>query len=87
VVGFILQNKGPGVFQSIPASQVSLIDTSAKSYAPTPGSTPTTGAPAPMAAGQELRILLYFVLAPGATPKTVTFAPFGPSVAPVQWNN
>jgi hypothetical protein len=86
-MGLIVENVGPGVFQSVPASQVTVVDDSGKSYAPVPGATPTTGEPAQMAPGQQLRILLYFVLAPGATPKTVSYAPFGSSVTPLRWIN
>ncbi len=85
-MGFILTNDGPGTFASDPASQVALMDNKGKSYAPIPESTPTTGQAATMASGQQLRILLYFELAKGATPASVSYAPFGPSVAAIRWS-
>jgi hypothetical protein len=85
-VGFIITNSGPGTFDNDPASQVTLVDDKGKSYGPIPGPAPTTGKAATMTVGQQLRILLYFELAPGATPVSVSFAPFAPSVAPLRWS-
>jgi hypothetical protein len=85
-MGLIVTNVGPGTFQSVPATQVSLVLTNGKSYAPKPLVSATTGEPATMAAGQQLRIILIFVLPKGAQPQTALYAPFGPGVAPLKWS-
>jgi hypothetical protein len=80
-MGLTVENMGPGVYQPAPVSQIALVDTSGKSYNPvkvTPNVTP-------LAVGQVARVLLYFVLAPGATPAAVDFAPFGSSVPSIRW--
>jgi hypothetical protein len=79
-MGLTVENIGPGVYQPAPASQV-LIDTAGKSYRPVK----VTPATAALAVGQQARVLLYFVLAPGATPKAVDFAPFGSSAPSLRW--
>jgi hypothetical protein len=87
-MGFILNNLGPGTFGWVPSAQVTLIDSSGTASSPRveATATTTTGKPAIVAVGQQLRVLLIFVLAPGAKPKTASFAPFGTSVAPIQWS-
>jgi hypothetical protein len=62
-------------------SQVILIDASGKSYRPVK----VTPAATPLAVGQQARVLLYFELAPGATPSAVDFAPFGSSAPSLRW--
>lgn len=80
-MGLTVENIGPGDYQPAPASQVILTDAAGKSYRPV-GVTPAT---APLAVGQQARVLLYFALAPGATPRAVDFAPFGSSGPSVRW--
>jgi hypothetical protein len=72
-LGLIVKNVGPGAYQLDPASQVTVVAGSGTSYAPT------------VAAGQEVRDLLIFVLPSGSTPKTVVVAPFGPTAAALHW--
>jgi hypothetical protein len=82
VTGLTVDNLGPASFQPTPLAQVTLVDASGKHYAPvkiTPG-------PTLIAAGQQERMLLYFVLSAGAEPAAVEFAPFGSSGAPIRWN-
>jgi hypothetical protein len=88
VVGFILTDVGPGTFGWVPSAQVTLVDSSGRVNSPQVETTATTatGKPAIVAVGQQLRVLLIFVLATGAHPKTASFAPFGTSVAPTQWS-
>ena len=87
LLGFILTNSGPAPFDSVPASQITIVDSAGKTHAPIAGNLPTTGKPTTLAVGQQVRMLLLFELAPGATPVTIGFAPFGSSVAPIHWNN
>jgi hypothetical protein len=91
-LGVVLNNVGPGPYQSVPVSQVAVIDSSGQSHAPvipahpTPAqSTPELGMPATLAAGGQFRMLLFFVLPKGTTPTTVTFTPFGASAPALQW--
>jgi len=86
-LGLIVKNVGPGAYQLDPASQVTVVAGSGTSYAHTVGAaaTATTGRPTTLAAGQEVRDLLIFVLPSGSTPKTVVVAPFGPTAAALHW--
>jgi hypothetical protein len=86
-MGFIVKNLGPGTFAWNPSAQVTLVDSSAKSNAPQVAATATatTGKPVTVAVGQQIPVLLVFVLTPRTQPKTATFSPFGTSVAPTQW--
>jgi hypothetical protein len=86
-LGFILTNSGPGQFNSIPASQITMVDSAGKTLSPIAGNLPTTGKPTTLAVGGQVRMLLFFELSPGATAVTIGFAPFGSSVAPIHWNN
>jgi hypothetical protein len=85
LVGLVVVNQGPGAFQSIPASQVTVVDSSGKSHAPLVMSTPETGMPTSLAVGGQLRMVLVYVLPAGVTPRTVTFAPFASPVPALQW--
>jgi hypothetical protein len=85
LVGLVVVNQGPGAFQSVPASQVTVMDSSGTSHAPLVMSTPETGMPTALAVGAQLRMVLVFVLPAGVTPRTVTFAPFGSAAASLQW--
>jgi hypothetical protein len=82
VMGLTVENIGPGAYRPAPASQVILTDTAGKSYRPVE----VKPATAPLAVGQQARVLLYFALAPGATPRVVDFAPFGSSAPSVRWS-
>ncbi len=91
-LGVVLQNIGPGPYQSVPISQVTVIDSSGGSHAPilpahpTPSqSTPELGMPATLPAGGQFRMLLFFVLPKGTTPTMVTFTPYGASAPVLQW--
>jgi hypothetical protein len=85
LVGLVVVNQGPGAFQSIPASQITVVDSSGNSHAPLVLSTPTTGRPTTLAVGAQIRMVLAFVLPTGTTPRTVTFAPFGSTATVLQW--
>jgi hypothetical protein len=92
-LGIVVDNVGPGPFQSVPISQVAVIDSSGQSVAPfieahPPPSkaTPQLGMPTTLAVGGEVRMLLFFVLPTGSRPITVTFAPFGSAVPALRWN-
>ena len=82
----VVTNAGPGPFQSSPPTQVTIVDASGKTYAPVPGSLVVQGKPSVVAAGQQLKMLLYFVMASTTKPTGVTFAPYGSSVAPLHWS-
>ena len=84
-LGLIVQNTGTGVFQSVPASQVTLVDGSGRSYTPQVHKTALTGLPSALPAGGQFRMVLIFVLAPGAKPVAVTFTPFGTSGPTLRW--
>jgi len=86
-MGFIVKNLGPGTFGWNPSTQVTLVDSSGKSNAPrvTATATATLGKPVTVAVGQQIPVLLVFVLGPGAQPETASFSPFGTSVAPIKW--
>ena len=87
-MGFSVGNPGPGTFAWNPSAQVTMVDSSGKNNTPRVATTATTttGKPTTIAVGQKLAVLLIFVLTPGAHPKSVTFAPFGTSVALTQWS-
>ena len=85
VMGFVVDNIGPSDFQLTPSSQVSVVDDTGRTYAAVAGRTTTTGQPTSVAVGRQVQTLLYFLLAPGAKPRTVDFAPFGSSVPPLRW--
>jgi len=84
-LGLTVENTGPGVFQSIPASQISLVDASGRSYAPVVMQTALTGQPSALPAGGQLRMLLVFALPTGATPVSVTLTPFGTAGPTLRW--
>jgi len=91
-LGLVVDNAGPGSFQSVPISQVLLVDSSGQSHAPIidadptpPKATPQLGQPSTMAAGGQVRMLLFFVLPAGTTPTTVTYAPFGGAAPSLHW--
>jgi hypothetical protein len=84
-LGLVVDNAGPGSFQSVPASQLALVDASGHRYPPLAKATPQTGQAAPLAAGSEFRMLLIFVLPAGVTPSSVQFSPFGNSSPALQW--
>ena len=84
-MGVIVTNEGPGVFQTEPASQLAIVDTAGKSYAPQEKTTTSTGKPTALPVGQEARMILIVVLPSGATPAAITFAPFGPSGTTLRW--
>lgn len=86
VMVLVLTNAGPGPFQSSPPTQVTITDASGKNYVPVPGSLVVQGKPSLVAAGQQLKMLLYFVMASSTKPTSVSFAPFGSSVAPLRWS-
>jgi hypothetical protein len=85
VMVLVLTNAGPGTFQSSPPTQVTIVDASGTSHAPVPGSQVVQGKPSSLAPGQQLKMLLYFVMGPTVNPTSVSFSPFGPSVAPLRW--
>jgi hypothetical protein len=86
-MSFTIKNLGPGTFGWDPSVQVTLADSSGTVSSPqvSAAATTTTGKPAIMAVGQQLPVLLVFVLDPGTQPETASFAPFGTSVAPTKW--
>jgi hypothetical protein len=83
---FVITNLGPAPFQSSPPNQVTITDASGKIFAPVPGSLAAQGKPSVVASGQQLRMLLYFLMAPTAKPRIVTWVPFGSSVPPLRWS-
>lgn len=87
-MGFIVKNLGPATFGWNPSAQVTLVDSSGNSNAPRVAATATAtlGKPVTVAVGQQIAVLLVFVLSPGAQPKIASFSPFGPSIAPLEWN-
>jgi hypothetical protein len=88
-MGFTIKNLGPGTFGWDPSAQVTLADSSGRVSSPqvSAAAVTTTGKPATLAVGQQLPVLLVFVLGSGAQPKTASFSPFGTSVAPVKWSS
>jgi len=86
VMVFVITNLGPGPFQSTPTTQITLRDASGKSYAPTPWKLPVMGQPQLITDGQQWKMLLYFVMSYTTKPRSLTWAPFGPSVAPLRWS-
>jgi hypothetical protein len=84
-LGLIVENMGPGVFQSVPASQIALVDASGRSYAPVVMDTALTGLPSALPATGQLRMLLVFPLPAGDTPVAVTFVPVGASGPTLHW--
>jgi hypothetical protein len=88
-MGVIVKNLGPGPFGWNPSAQVTLVDSSGRSNAPRVAATATatTGKPVTVAVGQQIPVLLIFVLGPGAQPRSASFSPFGTSVAPLEWSS
>ncbi len=88
-MGMTIKNLGPGSFGWDPATQITLLDSSGKNNAPLVSSAAiaTTGKPTTVAAGQQIPVVLVFVLASGVKPKRASFAPFGPSITPIQWSS
>ncbi len=92
-LGLVVNNVGPGSFQSVPVSQVTLIDSSGQSHAPIiqPNpppvkDTPQLGIPATLPVGGQVRMLLFFMLPAGTTPRIVTYSPFGAAVPALRWS-
>jgi hypothetical protein len=92
-LGVVLENLGPGAYQSVPVSQVAVIDSSGQSHSPSieahpspAQATPELGMPTTLAAGSQVRMLLFFILPKGTTPIAITFTPFGTATPALKWS-
>jgi hypothetical protein len=85
-VGFEVTNMGPGPFASDPPRQIVLLDRAGDSYVPLQIKTSPDSAPTTLASGQQMSMILVFVLPSSGQPAITELTPFAPSGPTLKWS-